>query len=139
MREFLNKLGKGFRKALRRWGRMMNDDCGMALAAVSTSELLPIDRSRDITDAMHGDPLRYGRYYWLTLKKTRLMPFPVDLGGLSYARVQSYVRKISRSVYKGLEHARTYLMLVGAERDRRIGREEVSNISETSISLFYIC
>ena len=32
----------------------MNDDCGMALAAVSTSELLPIDRSRDITDAMHG-------------------------------------------------------------------------------------
>jgi hypothetical protein len=126
MREFMNKLGKGFRKALRRWGRMMNEDCGMALAAMSTSELLPVDRSRDNMDAMHGDPLRYGRYYWLTVNKTRLMPFPVELGGLSYGRVQSYVDKIRKSVYKGLEHARAYLMLVGAERDQRIGREEVS-------------
>ena len=126
MREFLNKLGKGFRKALRRWGRMMNEDRGMALAAVSTSELLPVDRSRDSTDAMHGDPLRYGRYYWLTVNKSRLMPFPVDLGGLSYGRVQTYVGEISKSVYTGLEHARTYLMLVGAKRDKRIGREEVS-------------
>ena len=125
MREYLNKLGKAFRKALRRWGRMMNEDRGAALAAVSTSELLPVDRSRDNTDAMHGDPLRYGRYYWMTVKTNRLMPFPVELGGLSYQRIQAYVGKISRSVYIGLEHARTYLTLVGKDRDIRIGREEV--------------
>ena len=128
MKEYLNKLGKSFRKALRRWGRMITEDRGAALAAISTSELLPVDRSRDNTDAMHGDPLRYGRYYWMTVKKSRLMPFPVELGGLSYQRIQLYVGKISKIVYLGLEHARIYLTLVGKDRDKRIGREEVRRI-----------
>ena len=43
----LAKLGKGFRKALRRWDKMMKEDCGRALASVSTSDLLPVDRSLD--------------------------------------------------------------------------------------------
>ena len=119
--EMLGKLGKGFRKALRRWGKMMNEDCGSSLAAVSTSDLLPVDRT---LEGVH-DPLRYGRYYWMTVKKSRMMPFPVDLGGISYKRVRGYITQISKSIYMALSHANKYLMLVGDERDVRIGREEV--------------
>ena len=100
---------------------MMNEDCGSSLAAVSTSDLLPVDRT---LEGLH-DPLRYGRYYWMTVKKSRMMPFPVDLGGISYKRVRGYITQISKSIYMALSHANKYLMLVGDERDVRIGREEV--------------
>jgi hypothetical protein len=32
---------------------------------------------------------------------------------------------MSKPIYNSLEHAKRYLMLVGDERDKRIGREEV--------------
>ena len=134
--EMLGKLGKGFRKSLRRWDKMMKEDCGRALVSVSTSDLLPVDRSLDSAhiraDEGRGlaDPLRYGKYYWMTLKKSRMMPFPVDMGGQSYKRMKKYISNMSNTIYDALKHAKRYLMLVGDERDKRIGREEVqwSNI-----------
>jgi hypothetical protein len=122
--EILSKLGKGFRKSLRRWGKMMNEDCGKYLANVSTSDLLPVDRT---LEGAH-DPLRYGRYYWMTVKRERMMPFPVDLGGISYKRMKKFIANMSKAVYTALKHAKIYLMLVGDERDSRIGREEVCSI-----------
>ena len=127
----LDKLGKGFRKSLRRWGKMMNEDCGRSLANVSTADLLPVDRTiegntnKNFYGKDLSDPLRYGRYYWMTIQKTRMMPFPVDMGGISFKRMKSYIAKMSNVVYAALKQAKIYLMLMGDERDERIGREEV--------------
>ena len=63
----------------------------------------------------------------MTLKKSRMMPFPVDMGGISYKRMKKYIANISKPIYTSLKHAKRYLMLVGDERDQRIGREEVSS------------
>jgi hypothetical protein len=132
VRAMLAKLGKGFRKALRRWDKMMKEDCGRALVSVSTQDLLPVDRTLETSHirADEGgrglaDPLRYGKYYWITVNKSRMMPFPVDMGGISFKRMKKYILNMSKPIYNSLEHAKRYLMLVGDERDKRIGREEV--------------
>ena len=74
------------------------------------------------------DPLRFGRYYWATVSRRlhrAVMPFPVELGAVSYKRCLALLSKLSKAIYTALALARRYLTRVGAARDRRIGREEV--------------